>query len=33
MGWRGIMLGQGDIWIDTTGKIITINYQSQVEKI
>ncbi|KQW96290.1 hypothetical protein [Flavobacterium sp. Root420] len=32
MGWRGIMLGQGDIWIDTTGKIITINYQSQVEK-
>lgn len=32
MGWRGIMLGQGDIWIDTTGKIIAINYQSQVEK-
>ena len=32
MGWRGIMLGQGDIWMDTTGKIITINYQSQAEK-
>jgi len=32
MGWRGIMLGQGDIWMDTTGKVITINYQSQVEK-
>lgn len=32
MGWRGIMLGQGDIWMDTTGKVITINYQSQAEK-
>lgn len=32
MGWRGIMLGQGDIWMDTTGKIITVNYQSQTEK-
>ncbi|TDP04209.1 hypothetical protein [Flavobacterium sp. 245] len=32
MGWRGIMLGQGDIWMDTNGKIITINYQSQAEK-
>lgn len=21
MGWRGIMLGQGDIWMDTEGKI------------
>lgn len=32
MGWRGIMLGQGDIWMDTEGKIITINYQSKAEK-
>lgn len=32
MGWRGIMLGQGNIWMDTTGKVITINYQSQAEK-
>lgn len=32
MGWRGIMLGQGDIWMDTDGKVITINYQSQAEK-
>lgn len=32
MGWRGIMLGQGDIWMDTTGKVITVNYQSQAEK-
>jgi hypothetical protein len=31
MGWRGIMLAQGDIWMDTDGKIITINYQSQYE--
>ncbi len=31
MGWRGIMLGQGDIWMDTNGKIITINYQSKAE--
>ncbi|OXA79378.1 hypothetical protein SAMN05444397_105177 [Flavobacterium aquidurense] len=32
MGYQGIMLAQGDIWMDTTGKIITINYQSQAEK-
>lgn len=32
VGWRGIMLGQGDIWMDTNGKLITINYQSQLEK-
>lgn len=32
MGYQGIMLGQGDIWMDTNGKIITINYQSQAEK-
>lgn len=32
MGWRGIMLLQGDIWMDTDGKVITINYQSQYEK-
>jgi hypothetical protein len=32
MGWRGIMLNQGTLWIDTDGKLITINYQSQAEK-
>ncbi|WP_428230767.1 hypothetical protein [Flavobacterium sp.] len=32
MGWRGIMLGSGDIWIDTDGRLISINYQSQYEK-
>ncbi|WJS95740.1 hypothetical protein NYQ10_04625 [Flavobacterium johnsoniae] len=31
MGWRGIMLNQGDLWIDTNGKIISINYQSEAE--
>ncbi|MBE8727620.1 hypothetical protein [Flavobacterium hungaricum] len=32
VGWRGIMLNQGDMWMDTDGKIIAINYQSEVEK-
>lgn len=31
MGWRGIMLNQGDLWIDTDGKIISINHQSEAE--
>lgn len=32
VGWRGIMLNQGDMWIDIDGKIIAINHQSEVEK-
>ena len=32
MGWRGIMLGQGEVWIDYDGKIIAINYQSLEER-
>jgi hypothetical protein len=32
MGWRGIMLNQGILWMDTDGKIISINYQSEQEK-
>lgn len=32
VGYRGIMLHQGEIWIDTDGKIIAINYQSNLEK-
>jgi len=32
VGWRGIMLNQGTLWIDTDGKIISINYKSQAEK-
>lgn len=33
VGWRGIMLGNGMIWIDYDGKIIAINYQSQYETV
>lgn len=33
MGWRGIMLDNGTIWIDSDeGKIIAVNYQSDFEK-
>lgn len=32
MGWRGIMLNQGDLWIDTDGKITAVNYQSKEEE-
>lgn len=32
VGWRGIMLDNGTIWIDDNGKIVTINYQSPKEK-
>ena len=32
VGWRGIMLNQGEVWMDTEGKIIAINYQSKTEK-
>lgn len=31
VGWRGIMLNQGDMWIDTDGRIISINHQSDEE--
>lgn len=32
MGWRGIMLYNGDLWIDTDGRLIAINYQSKTEE-
>ena len=32
MGWRGIMLSRGVLWLDETGKIFSINYQSDAEK-
>jgi hypothetical protein len=32
VGWRGIMLDRGSVWIDYDGKIIGINYQSLQEK-
>ncbi len=31
VGWRGIMLGDGDIWINYDGQISAINYQSSTE--
>ncbi|ANE51307.1 hypothetical protein SY85_13085 [Flavisolibacter tropicus] len=32
VGWRGIMLDNGTLWIDDNGKIMTVNYQSPKEK-
>ena len=32
VGWRGIMMGNGLIWIDYDGKLHAINYQSLQEK-
>lgn len=32
MGWRGIMLSQGDVWLDFNGSLSWINYQSRFEK-
>jgi hypothetical protein len=31
VGWRGIMLYRGDIWIDFNGRLMGINYQSKAE--
>jgi len=31
MGWRGIMLDHGSVWLDFDGKISSINYQSPEE--
>ncbi|MFN8429497.1 MAG: hypothetical protein U0V04_05930 [Spirosomataceae bacterium] len=28
MGWRGIMLNQGDLWIDEAGDLIGVNYET-----
>ncbi|HDX8615482.1 TPA: hypothetical protein RUX41_002641 [Aeromonas dhakensis] len=28
MGWRGIMLGNGEVWLDFDGKVIGINHQT-----
>lgn len=32
VGWRGIMLGNGQLWTDDLGKIEAVNYQSPKEK-
>lgn len=31
MGWRGIMLGNGSVWIDYDGTLLAVNYQSAAE--
>ena len=31
VGWRGIMLANGALWLDTDGKLLRVNYQSAVE--
>lgn len=31
VGWRGIMLGNGSVWIDYDGTLIAVNYQSDAE--
>jgi hypothetical protein len=31
VGWRGIMLNRGDLWIESDGKIKALNYQSDFE--
>ena len=33
VGWRGIMLYSGDLWLDEDGRLIAINYQSKSEKL
>lgn len=32
VGWRGIMLNQGTLWLDYDGSLIAINYQTIYEK-
>lgn len=32
MGWRGLMLRNGQLWLDENGKLIAINYQSAAER-
>ncbi len=31
MGWRGIMLNKGNVWMDFDGRLTSVNYQSQKE--
>ncbi|MBZ4188074.1 hypothetical protein [Niabella beijingensis] len=33
MGWRGIMLGNGTLWMDDDGKITAVNYQPAKERV
>ncbi|TDP04210.1 hypothetical protein [Flavobacterium sp. 245] len=31
MGWRGMMLNKGNVWLDFDGRVTSINYQSKAE--
>jgi len=31
VGWRGLMLLRGELWLDTDGKLIAVNHQSKLE--
>lgn len=31
MGWRGLMLGNGQLWLDENGRLIAVNYHSAAE--
>jgi len=31
VGWRGLMLNHGQLWLNEEGKLIAVNYQSAVE--
>jgi hypothetical protein len=31
VGWRGIMLNQGDVWLEYDGRLACVNYQSKSE--
>jgi len=33
VGWRGIMLNNGTLWLDYDGKLLAVNYQSNFEQI
>lgn len=33
VGWRGIMIANGALWLDSDGKLIRVNYQSEVENV
>lgn len=32
VGWRGIMLFNGEVWLDYDGRLLAINYQSKYEE-
>ena len=32
VGWRGLMLNHGQLWLNEEGKLIAVNYQSAVER-